>query len=287
MFKRLSIIGVIAVSVLVSVGCGGAGGMGATMGGAGGPGVGGSGGQGEGTSSHGPGGAGGQGGAAQGTGGAGGGDHPLTDAELTALYQAAVADAKDAEPNDVVNTLVAITPANTTLPRDAQGRVLMVTWTSYKGYDTLVGKDTTLGVEVWTTPGHAFKDFCTKSGLTGAALSLRLEQLLGLPPHNGKDRVVELWVPDAAMFRPSADPEITDSVAQIDFSPGTPQAHIDWYNALKATSYGAKGYPWTRLGYTFDWYPDMSDVGLSEFVVSKGSMVAVNAVATQDEYCKP
>lgn len=282
MQKVLSIIGVVAVSVMVSAGCDGA----AEMSGTHSSGM-------ESTSSsssHGAGGAGGAGGqgssTSQGTGGQGGSGHVLTDAELTALYQAAVADAKDAEPSEIVDTLVAINPANMTIPRDAQGRVLMVTWTSYKGYDALVGKDTSLAVEVWTTAGHSFQDFCKKSGLTGADLNLRLEQLLGVPPHNGKDRVVELWVPVDAMFRPSADPEITDSVAQLDFPPGTPQAHIDWYNALEATSYGANGYPWTRLGYTYDWYPDMSDVGLSEFVVSKGSTVGINAVATQDEYCK-
>lgn len=286
MQKVLSIIGVVAVSVMVSAGCSGTAEMSGASSSGSGTGMGGAGG----SSSHGEGGAGGAGGqgssTSQGTGGQGGSGHVLTDAELTALYQASVVDAKDAEASEIVDTLVAINPSNNTLPRDAQGRVLMVTWTSYKGYDTLVGKDTSLAVEVWTTAGHSMQDFCKKSGLTGADLNLRLEQLLGLPPHNGKDRVVELWVPAETMFRPSADPEITDSVAQLDFPVGTLQAHIDWYNALKGSSYGDKGYPWTRLGYTFDWYPDMSDVGLSEFVVSKGSMVGINAVATQDEYCK-
>ena len=43
-------------------------------------------------------------------------------------------------------------------------------------------------------------------------------------------------------------------------------------------------YPWTRLGYTYDWGPAKSPVGLSEFVVFKGSTVGVRKVYTNEEY---
>jgi hypothetical protein len=131
------------------------------------------------------------------------------------------------------------------------------------------------------------QDFCKATGLSGAPLAVRLKQLLGLPAGSNKDRVVELWVTPANMFRPSPDPEINDSVAQLDFPMGTPQAHMDWINNLKASSYGMNGYPWTRLGYTYDWSPDaQSEVGLSEFVVPKGSMVKVESVTPTDTYCQ-
>jgi len=89
------------------------------------------------------------------------------------------------------------------------------------------------------------------------------------------------------MFRPSPDLEIDDTVASLDFPVGTPQEHIDWFDNLKATSYGDDGYPWTRLGYTYDWYPDMTDIGLSEFVIRKGTTVMVESVSAQDAYCTP
>lgn len=205
--------------------------------------------------------------------------------DLDELYQQAVADAEVAEADEIVDTLVAITADNADLVRDDSDRVLMVTWTSYAGYDDIVGEDTDLGVEVWVTPGRSLQEFCSTSGLEGGELSLRLEQLLGLPPDNGKDRVVELWVPDAAMFRPSPDPEITDSVADLDFPLDTPQEHIDWITDLEASSYGPDGYPWTRLGYTYDWNPDTTEVGLSEFVIPQGSTVGVESVTATDEYC--
>jgi hypothetical protein len=209
----------------------------------------------------------------------------LEEPTLEELYQDAIADAKDADPDEIVDTLVAIDAGNTSLIRDVDDRVLMVTWTSYPGYDELIGQDTELAVEVWVTAGREMQDFCRATGLQGAELSLRLEQLIGLPPDNGKNRVVELWVPDAAMFRPSPDPEITDSVAELDFPLDVPDAHRDWINALQASSYGPDGYPWTRLGYTYDWNPYSSEVGLSEFVITPGSTVGVESVSSTDEYC--
>src|SRR5690606_29703983 len=147
------------------------------------------------------------------------------------------------EASEIVDTLVAINEENDDLVRDGEGRVLMTTWTSFAGYDSEVGNDMTLAVEVWVSAAPQMQQFCRATGLDGDDLALRLEQLLGLPPANGKDRVVQLWVPPAAMFRPSPDPEIDDSVAELDFPEGTAQDHIDWINGLKATSYGASGYP--------------------------------------------
>jgi len=208
--------------------------------------------------------------------------------DVEALYQAALIDAEIAEESEIVDTLVAITDDNTDLIRDAENRVLMVTWTSYDGYDTLVGQSTDLGVDVWTTVAPALEMFCQAGGLSANDLDLRLEQWLGLPPGDGNDRVVELWVTPADLFRPSPDPEITDSIAELSFPPDTPQAHIDWINELQAISYDPdSGYPWTRLGYTYDWNPDTSEVGPSEFVIAQGASVVVERVASTSEYCQP
>ncbi|MEZ4436424.1 MAG: hypothetical protein R3F65_28830 [bacterium] len=137
---------------------------------------------------------------------------------LEALYQAAVDDAEEAEASEVWDGLTAIRADNDALVWDDEGRVLMVAWTSYPGYDAEVGNGAyELGVQVWVTAAPELEDFCRGVMLSGGALDLRLEQLLGLPPGNGKDRVVELWVPVEALFRPSPDPEVDDSVAELGF----------------------------------------------------------------------
>lgn len=230
-------------------------------------------------------------------------DEALSDEQLEAMYQAAVADAAVAEPEEIVTSLTAIGPYNTDLVWEGTpgaSRVLMITWTSWTGYDDLVGKsirvsdllksvDTTR--DTWVTAAPELQDFCARQNLDSAAMTLRVEQLMGLPPHNGKTRFVAFWVDPADLFRPSPDPEISDHEAELDFPVSTEfvtvsQEHIDWINALKETSYGTDGYPWTRLGYTYDWHCPVYNVGLSEFVIRSGATVDVQSVTLNDDFWK-
>jgi hypothetical protein len=55
--------------------------------------------------------------------------------------------------------------------------------------------------------------------------------------------------------------------------------------SLQAYDDPSKGYPWTRLGYTYDWGNPESEVGLSEFVVAAGSTVSIEAVSDNETYC--
>lgn len=209
------------------------------------------------------------------------------DATPAELFRAAVEDAAVAEPDEVVTDLIAIRADNPDLEFDPDGRVLMVTWTSWSGYDGMEGESMPLAVEVWLTPSPSMQEFCRATGLHGNQLTERLEQLMGLPPNNGKDRIVAMWVPLDGMFRPSPDPEIDDSTASLEFPAGVSDEHRMWIEDLEAISYGPDGYPWTRLGYTYDWSPDSSsNVGLSEFVARAGTEIVIESVQIQDEYCK-
>src|SRR6185369_11295748 len=124
-----------------------------------------------------------------------------------------------------------------------------------------------------------------------AARVQRLEQLLGLPAKNGKDRFVELWADPDDLFRPCPDPEVTDRECSVDFPRSgrflTVSAdHVRWFEELKKKSYGPDGYPWTRLGYTYDWGSVEGREGLSEFVIRSGASVDVKAVTKNADYCK-
>jgi hypothetical protein len=45
-------------------------------------------------------------------------------------------------------------------------------------------------------------------------------------------------------------------------------------------------YPWTGLGYTYDWCSqDTKHVGASEFVIRPGSVVNVTAIIDRNTYC--
>jgi hypothetical protein len=212
--------------------------------------------------------------------------------ELQQMYRNAVKDAETAEPNEISTNLTAIVPYNDKLTWQSEtGRVLVVTWTSWSGYDGLVGNTTVLQREVWVTAAPELQNFCKNCCRDNESLTLRLEQLQGLPPDNGKTRIVEMWVSPADLFRPSPDPEISDREAGIDFPIPSDyitvnQSYIEWFNTLKNASYGENGYPWTRLGYTYDWGNPQGEVGLSEFVVRQGAIVGIYSVSSTEAYCK-
>ena len=215
----------------------------------------------------------------------------LQETDLANLYQNAVQDAEHAEPDEIYRNLVAIVPSNPNLVWQAnedQRYVLVATWTAYDGYDDKLGQAVDLTREMWVTTVPEAKNFCKKHANTSV---LRLEQLFGLPPNAGKTKFVELWVKPSDLLRPSPDPEISDHEAEIDFPISakfvTVSAdYINWFNAQKMKSYGAQGYPWTRLGYTYDWGNAKNHVGLSEFVIVQGAAVKINAIAPTFEYCR-
>jgi hypothetical protein len=221
-------------------------------------------------------------------------------ADLINRYNLAVADAKVAELNEVSQNLVAITKdnpfliwQNKTAPKD---KILVATWTSFTGYDNQIGQSITTNRQTWVTVAPELQNFCKeklKDVPNQSDRILRLEQLLGLPPQNGKTRFVELWVNPDNLFRPSADSEVTDRNAfgeftQIPVSPDTSikLSHLQWFENLKSQSYNATGgYPWTRMGYTYVWGNPNNEVGLSEFVINTGAAIEVKSVQTTDKYC--
>jgi len=226
-----------------------------------------------------------------------GGTDRAADPAPDALYRAAIEDARVAEPEEIVTTLTPITPYNDRLVwrtvGDSTRQVRVVTWA---GSDTLPGRtagDTvTVKEDVWVTAVPDLRRFCRALALRGDRLRLRLAQRLGLPPDADYDRFVELWVRPSTLVRPCPDPEVTDRECEITFpSPKqharVSEAHREWFRTLKQTSYGPDGYPFTGLGYTYDWNASTDAVGPSEFVIRAGAPVEVHSRTDTDAYCTP
>ncbi len=209
--------------------------------------------------------------------------------DLDAAYKTAVQDANIVKPNEIDKELVPITDYNLNLKRNNKGQILMVTWTGWNGYDTLIDQEMKLSREVWGTTAPQLGNFCQNLNLDSAKMVLRLEQLLGLPPHNGKTRFVELWVNPSDLFRPCPDPEVTDQTCELKTPTSSyfsiAEEHQKWIDNLRANSYGEKGYPWTQLGYTYDWGNPKNHVGLSEFVIKAKSTVTIKGVSNVYQYC--
>ena len=53
-----------------------------------------------------------------------------------------------------------------------------------------------------------------------------------------------------------------------------------WFENNTASSYSTGAYPWTRLGYTYDWADNGTAYGLSEVIIFKGAKVRSNVPTT-------
>lgn len=215
----------------------------------------------------------------------------------TPAYRAAIEDARVALPSEISKNLWMINSDNADIVWEGvpgYSRVLVVTWTgSY--YDGFEGQDYQLRYgPVWVTPAGELRQWFENRKQMPTVP--RVEQLLGLPSESGKNRFVEMWVDPIDLFRPSPDPEISDSGAELDFPVGIgisiAQFYRDWFIYTKANQYSDPApYPWTRLGYTYDWGDQGNHVGLSEFVISvkitnadEEPLVGIHKVYTNKDY---
>ena len=210
--------------------------------------------------------------------------------DLLSKYDKAVQDAKFPENKEISSNLVRINKYNEKLDIDDQGRVLFVCWTNWDGYKEKLGGELTLSQDVWVTAVPELKDFCRQFGFK-YYIDARLEQVLGLPPQRNYNQMVEFYAHPQDVFRPCPDPEITDGECELEF-PNSPdlqisERHRAWMQEQETNAYqNETRYPWTRLGYTYDWGNPKDPIGLSEFVVRKGASVQIRAIYSNLDYCK-
>lgn len=221
---------------------------------------------------------------------------PLTHGEAPAtnasLYQRSIADSAIAN-QDKVRPLMAI-PATDT--------VQVVAWVSASSQLCGTGDTqcqfTISGSGMFVSLDNEVQKKCVTWGLSGDPLRERLEQLLGLPPNQPvqyqKTKFVVLAAPAGHLQRPcvgmgdDVDGHPTCSV-KVKASPAI--SPLDFVGGQMASSYisttsGAPGYPFTRLGYTYDWSPASSDhYGASEFILVPGTVATVKSQASTDAYC--
>jgi hypothetical protein len=76
----------------------------------------------------------------------------------------------------------------------------------------------------------------------------------------------------------------------VDFVPGDPQVTDAFAAWMAGQAFSAwqvpDGYPWTHLGYTYNWDPAASSiVGTSEYVIPQGTSVQVLGQVPAVELC--
>lgn len=215
------------------------------------------------------------------------------------LYSNSIGDAAKPQPWEISNDLTAINASNHQLIRkeiDGESYILVSSWkadTTYYKNDPATGKyNTGTYSPIWVTLSPELQSKCqVKKFGRKEGLNLRLKQLLGLPPNVEKKYFVEFWVRPQDLFRPCPDAEITDKDCQLGFPQSASTEHQDWINQQRIESYyheeWDKNYPWTELGYTYDWNRKIkNNIGLSEFVIKQNKDIVVHKFYTTWEYCR-
>ena len=220
---------------------------------------------------------------------------PNDPAETNSAYRAAIGDAAVASPTKVLPLLVM--PPAATLSVVSLMSAAKVPRCSQDALPCTV----TLGDRpLWVTLSGEVQVLCRSWKLRGDELQSRLDQLLGMPvapPSKYREAAfVEFRVARQSLARPclgvdSSDP--AQPVCTLDAHPATPATLRAFVGQQMAESYvvdrlAAPGYPFTRLGYTYDWAPTAraDHYGASEFIVLPTSTVEVLAVASIDDYCR-
>lgn len=202
-------------------------------------------------------------------------------------YELAIQDAIIAEDNEISNTLIAINDTNNYIiwnETENDKKVLAVTWTKYTDSYPVDSSIINSWGEIWVTIVPEMEDWFKNNYQTGKNYINRTEELLGLPREKEYTHFIEIWVDPADLWRPSPDNEITDNSAELEIPADIDSTYLAWYNENIAYSYTPARYPWTRLGYTYDWGSLTSEIGLSEFIIKKNSQIVVNKVYDNEEY---
>lgn len=211
------------------------------------------------------------------------------------FYQQSIQNAMSPGQDKVYNNLVSINSQNPDLIRKTINNVeyiLVVTWkqdTIYYKSDQTTGFYNTGERPIWVTTAPELLQRMKKENAEN--VNSRLNQLLGLPPTSTYNYFIEIWVNPEDLFRPCPDNEITDKTCDLCFPDKTDSSYISWINDLRIQSYYDcnlyKKYPWTQLGYTYDWnIGNKTHVGLSEFVIAKNKNVVINKFYSTKDYLK-
>jgi len=180
--------------------------------------------------------------------------------------------------------------------------VTVVSWVSESQLPCSEGKNscvlTTGHYPLWVTLNGEVQSKCRSWNLTGIPLRNRLEQLLGLPTNKSppfqKSKFIVLEVKLNAIERPclgvNQAPSETFCTVESKAETSAQVRHLVTEKLVEAKAMGSStttAYPFTGLGYTYDWgaSADRHHYGATEFCVMPNSTVFVRQIVDSNTYC--
>lgn len=204
------------------------------------------------------------------------------------LYDMAVRDAVFADEDEILPLITIDKDSDMVTWNEAGDKVLLLVWNKYPdSYPE--GEDVELQWgAVWTFTDKELISWYRENKDSITDMTLRLEQLIGLPEGNGSTHFTAFWADPADIVRPAYVTDITAQMTNVSMvdepSNEFEEWYADWFDGNILWSYFDSAYPWTRLGYTYDWADNGQEYGLSEFLVLPDSHVTVEFTLTNEAF---
>jgi hypothetical protein len=174
---------------------------------------------------------------------------------------------------------------------DPDGEVLVATLTrvNYTAGESFAPRG-----DIWVTGVPEVQTICRGFRVD---VQMQLRELIGLPPDQDISHAVVFRAHLSDIFRPSPWPDTstqwpcesaTATNCGNSFPPNADPAHVQWIATANLALHSVpNGYPWTHLGYTYNWAPGADRYGASEYIISKKAAHPVYVVSnvTPAEYC--
>ena len=208
-------------------------------------------------------------------------------------YNAAIKDAKQLTADNIY-PLVSIEGSSdmATLSGD-NSQVILITW--HNNPDAFKDGQTITHTEkvIWGFTDKEFLKWFRENHENVDNWDLRLKQLLGMSPETNNSHFTVFWANVSDVFRPAYYPEINSGLMNTTFSNSLEEDTSEnamwfknWFDRTSDKAYGRNGFPWTRLGYTYDWGNPSSKYGLSEFIVKEGATIEVKFTRNNKAFLK-
>ncbi|MGS2740759.1 hypothetical protein [Sinomicrobium sp. M5D2P17] len=225
-------------------------------------------------------------------------DDTIPEPELTfeELYYLSISDAMVTEEDEIIDSLWAITPENEGLQwKTINGReyILMASFHKYPSSYPAGDSITNTWGESWLFIPGQMKSRIKNDFIQSSDTIMRICQVLGLPPadENSNTHISTLWVRPESLYRPAGNPDVSTTTTGSALSENVSESYTSWFNDYiifayyRTLSYETDHhYPWTRLGYTYDWSPETAEVGLGEFVLSTSSGIWVEETSAASDF---
>ena len=200
-----------------------------------------------------------------------------------ALWKATMTDAVFSE-DEELHELVVLTKDDDRVIWDEAGeRVLLLSWHNYDDACAPGGSIRTEYGDIWATSVGEMQVWYEQNHAGVEDWDLRFSQLLGVHEDEGYTRFTAFWVLPEDVIRPAYVTDVTKQM-ENDYAVVTDGAYKEWFDGNILWSYFESDYPWTRLGYTYDWSGGESEYGLTEFLISDGSKVEIAFTYTTAEF---